>query len=91
MAKCERCIHKPICEWCADNTSIFKFPARNKDCEMFNNDFDEVEESVSNACVNAKKNWDEAREDEDKTKGAFAKGRWTAFKDVLELMSHKGH
>ena len=90
MAKCEKCVHKMICAWCAENTSLFNFPSRSQECEAFNNDFDEVEEAVANACANAKRIWEEVREDDDREKGAFCKGRWSAFKDVLEIMSYKG-
>ena len=42
MAKCEKCVHKMICDWCAENTSLFNFPSRSQECEAFNNDFDET-------------------------------------------------
>ena len=87
---CDRCVHYPICEWSANNT-VFKFPEADGECTMRNTDFDDVEEAVSIAFGTAKSNWDEAREDTyDPTKAAFFKGRWSAFKDVLELMSTKG-
>lgn len=35
MANCRDCIHKPICDWCADNTSLFNFPAGGEKCDMF--------------------------------------------------------
>lgn len=59
--------------------------------KALNTDFDDVEEVVSLAFRRAKELWNDAREDtDDTTKAAFFKGRWSAFKDVLELMSTKG-
>ena len=53
--------------------------------------FDELEEAVSVAFRDAKVRWSEARKDTyDLSKAAFEKGRWCAFKDVLEWMSTKG-
>ena len=90
MNKCERCVHRPICEFCAENTD-FKFPTDWRECKMCNTDFDDLEEAVSMSCMQAKQAWDEARDDEyDKTKAAFFKGRWSALKDVFDLMSTMG-
>lgn len=33
-ANCERCLHKPICEWCAENTKLFKFPKVGGTCDL---------------------------------------------------------
>lgn len=89
-ADCKRCVHYPICEWCAENTD-FRLPKENGICQMRNTDFDDVEEAVANAIVVAKERWVESREDTyDLTKAAFDKGRWSAFKDVFELMATKG-
>jgi uncharacterized phage-like protein YoqJ len=69
----------------------FRFPDDAKECVMLNTDFDDLEEAVSVAFRMSKERWDEAKEDTyDRTKAAFEKGRWSAFKDVLELMSTKG-
>lgn len=90
LKQCERCVHQLICEWCAENTK-FKMPNGDNKCQMYNTDFDDVEEAVSVAFRDAKRRWDDAREDTyDRTKAAFEKGRWSAFKDILELMSTKG-
>ena len=90
MGICERCVHRPICQWCAENTE-FKMPKYDRKCDMLNTDFDDIEEAVSVAFREAKERWNEAREDAyDRTKATFEKGRWSAFKAVLELMSMKG-
>lgn len=88
MAKCKRCVHLPICKWCADNTSVFHFPAKNAECEMCNTDFDDMEEAVHNAQFEAKKLMDQSHDDA--LKFSFAKGRWSAFKDVAALMAERG-
>ena len=43
MNKCERCIHKPICEFVASNFEGFHFPAGDKPCILFH---EETEKAV---------------------------------------------
>lgn len=44
MNKCERCIHKPICEWVASNFEAFKFPIeKDVTCILFH---EEAEKTV---------------------------------------------
>lgn len=53
-----------------------------------NSDFDDVEEAVSNAMMEAKRNMNDP--DNDRERFLFFKGRWSAFKEVLEIMSNYG-
>ena len=86
---CEKCVHRLICERASENTD-FKFPKKNDKCDMLNTGLDDVEETVSILLLQAKEYWDEAKEDTyDRTKAAFQKGRWSAFKDVLDILSTK--
>lgn len=51
MSKCDKCIHKPICEWVEENFEEFKFPIdENKPCVMF----DEITENTASDCCEAK-------------------------------------
>ena len=70
MSECKKCIHYPICEWCAENTE-FKFPEDNKKCAMWHT-ADVVPredyERVINACKDCREDdivkakWEGARE-----------------------------
>ena len=88
---CERCVHKLICEWCAQHTD-FTMPQDDGRCDLRNTDFDDLEEAVSVSIKEAKECWEDAREDTyDPTKAAFWKGRMSALKDVFAVMAHMGH
>ncbi len=52
MSKCDKCIHKPICEWVEENTEEFKLSAAEAKCDMF----DEVNESDACEAVEEAKN-----------------------------------
>ena len=86
-AECKRCVHYPICEWCVENTD-FRLPKENGICQMCNTDFDDLEEAVSNAQFDAKQMMNASGDD--KMHYMFFKGRWSALKDVAELMATKG-
>lgn len=42
--QCKGCIHRPICEWCHEN-SAFKFPEREGGCDLYHPD-EEREEAL---------------------------------------------
>ncbi len=50
MSKCERCIHKPICEWVAKNIESFELPhEEDAPCDLFY----EEEKKVECVCTEA--------------------------------------
>ena len=90
IAKCTRCAHLPICQWCADNTSLFEFPKKGGTCEMCNTDFDDVEEAVSQAQLQARAMMNKYG-CEDKERYEYFRGRYDALTGVLKFRSLRGN
>jgi hypothetical protein len=69
-----------------ENTD-FRLPKENGICQMRNTDFDDLEEAVANAQFDSKQQMNSY---DDKLHYMFFKGRFSAFKDIAEIMAAKG-
>ena len=50
MSKCDKCIHKPICEWVEENCKEFHMNTEHNECDMFY----EVNETVAYGAAEGK-------------------------------------